>query len=83
MPRLTGQPVAGREGGLTMPQHLWSGSSEARACEVCLAHQIKSAGDWAPPISSICPGDPDDGGRRITRRRPDAPSGAPRMLEPA
>jgi hypothetical protein len=68
-----------------MPQHIWAGFSTVRACEVCYAHQVKAAGEWSPPVGLICPGDDDDDGRRVTRRRPDAPSGAPRarVLEDA
>jgi hypothetical protein len=70
-----------------MPQHLWSGFSIARACEVCFAHQVKCRGEWSPQISPICPGDPDDAPRRVTRRRPLAPAGGTslrqRELEPA
>jgi hypothetical protein len=68
-----------------MPQHLWSGFSDMRACEVCFAHQINSGGEWSPPVSSICPGDPDDAPRRVSRRRPLAPAGEMRQreLEPA
>jgi hypothetical protein len=69
-----------------MPQHVWIGFDKARWCEVCLAWQGKAGTEWTPPISSICPGDDEDGGRRrSTRRPPDAPSGVPRerVLESA
>jgi hypothetical protein len=68
-----------------MAQHLWHTNVTARACEVCLAVQVFGMDDWVPKVSPICAGDPDDdGGRRATRRRPNAPSGAPlRVLEDA
>jgi hypothetical protein len=52
---------------------------KVRACAVCYAHQVKAGGEWSPPVSLICRGDPDDGGRAATRRRPDAPCDAPRV----
>ena len=63
-----------------MAQHLWSSGLSVRVCEVCLAHQFAMGREWAPAVSSICPRDSDDDGRRITRRRPIAPSGAPRIM---
>jgi hypothetical protein len=63
-----------------MAQHLWQPISTMRICEVCFTPQFSISGEWAPPVSSICPGDPDDSGRRSTRRRPLAPSGAPRPM---
>jgi hypothetical protein len=68
-----------------MPQHLWRGMSLIRVCEVCLAHQFGKGDNWQPPVSPICSGGDDSGGRRrTTRPRPMAPSGAPsRVLEPA
>jgi hypothetical protein len=71
-----------------MAQHLWRGVESVRLCEVCLVSQMKLGGEWHRPVSPICSGDPDDGGRRTTRRRPNAPSGAPsgtllRVLEDA
>jgi hypothetical protein len=68
-----------------MPQHLWEGGATLRICDACRAFQAKVGGEWQPPHNSICPGDDDDDGRRVTRRRPDAPSDAPRgrMLEDA
>jgi hypothetical protein len=67
-----------------MAQHLWRGMSLIRVCEVCLAHQFGKGDDWQPHVSPICSGDPEgDGRRRATRPRPMAPSGAPRVLEPA
>jgi len=59
-----------------MAQHLWRGFLTARTCEVCLTTQFERQVGWTPPVSPICAGDPDDGGRRVTRRRPNAPSGA-------
>jgi hypothetical protein len=40
--------------------------------------------EW-PRTNPICAGDDEDGGRRVIRRRPNAPSGAPlvRVLESA
>ena len=65
-----------------MPQHLWRRFSNVRACEVCLASQAEAAGEWAPTVSFICPGDPDDDGPRgKPRGRPLAPSGALRVRE--
>jgi hypothetical protein len=67
-----------------MAQHLWHTFLMARLCETCRAMQFEQQVGWTPHVSPICPGDPDDGGRRITRRRPNAPSGAPlRVLEDA
>lgn len=67
-----------------MPQHLWRGVEMVRLCEVCFVSQMKLGGEWHRPVSPICSGDPhDDDGRRTTRRRPNAPSGAPRVLEDA
>jgi hypothetical protein len=68
-----------------MPQHLWTGGRSFRVCEVCKAAQAKRSGDWQPPVYLICPGDGDDDGdgRGVTRRRPNGPSGAPRVLERA
>ncbi len=71
-----------------MPQHLWRPLGPGRICEVCKALQIEDDAVWTPPIGPICSGDdPEDdgdGGWRGTRRRPNAPSGAPaRMLEDA
>jgi hypothetical protein len=75
-----------------MAQHLWLeqnvvlsvGRAGVRLCEVCLARQFGLSDDWQPPVGPICPGDPEDGGRRVTRPRPNAPSGAPvRVLEDA
>jgi hypothetical protein len=67
-----------------MPQHLWVGGDIVRMCEVCTAIQRASASGWTPPVSPICSGDPDDdGGRRRSRPKPVAPSGAPRVLEVA
>ena len=73
-----------------MAQHLWREGrvtfGRIRVCDACDARQI--TGDppmeW-PRISPICPGDDHDGGRRVIRRRPEAPSGAPRerVLESA
>lgn len=64
-----------------MAQHLWHEFLRIRACEVCLRTQIFAGGEWAPDLSPICAGDDDDGGRRRTRPKPVAPSGAPRVLE--
>lgn len=67
-----------------MAQHLWcSIASSARVCHVCLALQTKQANDWSPPVGLICPGDDEDRDRRSPRRRPDAPSRAPKVLEAA
>jgi hypothetical protein len=67
-----------------MAQHIWTTVSIFRFCEVCEARQFGTGEGWRPPISPICSGDDDDGGRRCTTRpRPMAPSGAPRVLEPA
>jgi hypothetical protein len=67
-----------------MPQHLWCEVRQIRVCEVCRALQCQADGSWSPRVSPICSGDPDhDGGRRTARPRPVAPSGAPRVLEPA
>lgn len=66
-----------------MPQHLWVGGEIVRMCEVCTAIQRATASGWTPPVSPICSGDDDDGGRRRPRNRPLAPSGAPRVLEDA
>jgi len=63
-----------------MPQHLWHEFPRTRFCEVCYATQTTLRADWSPPLSTICPGDPDDGGRRV-RLRPHAPSGDPKVLE--
>jgi hypothetical protein len=63
-----------------MAQHLWCESANMRICEACFKAQFIRSGDWAPAVSSICPGDPEDDGRRVTRRRPLAPSGAPRIM---
>jgi hypothetical protein len=68
-----------------MAQHLWRGFLMFRMCEVCHAMQSERQVGWTPPVGPICSGDPDDnGGRRVTGRRPNAPSGAPiRVLEDA
>jgi hypothetical protein len=66
-----------------MPQHLWRGALQIRSCEVCGALQSSFRGEWAPSVGPICPGDDDDGGRPAPRPKPNAPSGAPRVLEPA
>jgi hypothetical protein len=72
-----------------MAQHLWRGMVLMRICEVCGKHQFGENGDWQPHVDPICAGDDDDDGRRITRRRPNAPSlgtpsGTPlRVLEDA
>jgi hypothetical protein len=66
-----------------MAQHLWRGFPRFRKCEVCDAFQTERDGDWLPLINSICPGDPDDGGRLANQRRPIAPCGAPKVLEEA
>ena len=67
-----------------MAQHLWRGMSLIRVCEVCLAHQFGKGDDWQPRVSPICSGDDEGGGsRRRSPQRPMAPSGAPRVLEPA
>jgi hypothetical protein len=67
-----------------MAQHLWRTVSIFRFCEVCSARQLGQDDDWKPHVSPICSGDPDeDGRRRSGRRNPLAPSGAPRVLEPA
>lgn len=72
-----------------MPQHLWhvvrTEHWRIRVCEVCEARQI-TGGDPAPvwpQVSLICPGDPEDGGRRARRRPPIAPAGAPKQPEEA
>jgi hypothetical protein len=57
-----------------MPQHLWHDFSRTRFCEVCFASQRQAEGDWSPPVSPICPGDDEDGGRRA-RRKPLTPAG--------
>jgi hypothetical protein len=64
-----------------MAQHLWRGVPRFRMCEVCDVFQTERDGDWLPPVPSICPGDPDDGGRLARRRPPIAPAGAPKLLE--
>ena len=68
-----------------MAQHLWIGFTKARWCEACLVWQAKDRTGWTPPVNPICPGDDEDGGRRVMRRRPDAPAGGTRVreLEPA
>jgi hypothetical protein len=67
-----------------MAQHLWRGFLMVRMCEVCLAMQAEREAGWTPPVSPICSGDPDGGGRRRTRPLPHAPSGNPvRVLEDA
>jgi hypothetical protein len=67
-----------------MAQHLWRGFLMFRMCEVCSAMQSERQVGWTHHVSPICSGDPDDGGRRVTGRRPNAPSGAPvRVLEDA
>jgi hypothetical protein len=66
-----------------MAQHLWNEFRHGRLCEVCLALQDDFKGEWNPPVSPICAGDPDDGGGRVTRRRPNAPIGGQRVLEMA
>ena len=67
-----------------MPQHLWTMTTEViRFCEVCRVWQAGRGSDWTPPISAICPGDDNDDCGRVTRPRPNAPSGAPRVLEVA
>jgi hypothetical protein len=65
-----------------MAQHLWVGASVFRICEVCLAKQFRPDQEWEPTVSTICPGDPDDGGHR-RRPRPHAPTSSPRVLEDA
>jgi hypothetical protein len=66
-----------------MPQHIWIGKTHFRTCEDCNAYQVDHDGEWLPAVYPICPGDDEDGGRRVTRRRPNAPSGAPREREVA
>ncbi len=67
-----------------MAQHLWVTTSIIRICEDCLAKQFWGERAWTPEVNPICSGDPDDDGqRRRTRPRPNAPSGAPRVLEMA
>lgn len=66
-----------------MAQHLWFEARRVRFCEVCKASQGELDGHWAPSVSPICSGDDDDDGRRVVRPRPNAPSGAPRVLEMA
>ena len=67
-----------------MAQHIWIGRSPFRVCEDCNAYQVNHDGEWLPAVYPICRGDDDDdGGRSVTRRRPNAPSGAPRVLEVA
>jgi hypothetical protein len=71
-----------------MAQHLWHELTGRlgglRLCEVCATWQAGLSGDWKPEVSSICPGDPDDGGKRRVRPLPHAPSGNPiRVLEDA
>jgi hypothetical protein len=68
-----------------MAQHLWITFTHGRLCEVCRTLQADFTGEWKPPVSPICPGDDDEGGRgrRRNRPRPNAPSGAPRELEMA
>jgi hypothetical protein len=59
-----------------MPQHLWCETERSRrTCEVCEVRQAMGQDDWSPQVSAICPGDPDEGGRRGSRPRPNAPSG--------
>jgi hypothetical protein len=72
-------------GARSVAQHLWIGFDKARWCEACLVWQGKDRTGWTPAVNPICPGDDQDGGRRVIRRRPDAPSGAPRerVLESA
>jgi hypothetical protein len=65
-----------------MAQHLWNEFRHGRLCEVCLTLQADFTGAWKPPVSPICPGDDNDGGRRV-RPRPYAPSGSPLVLEDA
>ena len=65
-----------------MAQHLWQTFLMVRMCEVCRAAQTERQMGWTPPVSPICPGDDDDGGRRL-RPRPYAPSGSPLSLEDA
>jgi len=70
-----------------MAQHLWReaplpSGTDHRICEVCLTQQLRPGGAWGPRVSPICPGDDDDGGRRV-RPRPYAPAGSPRVLEDA
>ena len=66
-----------------MPQHIWRGDQKThRVCEVCLAPQVRERGEWMPALSPICPGDnEDDGARGRPRRRPNAPTSSPRVLE--
>jgi hypothetical protein len=66
-----------------MPQHLWhvvrAEHWRIRVCEGCDARQITGndpQSAWPPVVSTICPGDPDGGGRRANRGRPVAPAGA-------
>jgi hypothetical protein len=68
-----------------MPQHLWTNTQHFRLCGVCRAWQLPVNGNWSPPIGPICPGDDDeeDGSDAAGRRRPNAPSGSPRVLEDA
>ncbi len=53
-----------------MAQHLWVGTLIFRFCGVCEVRQY-----WAPPVSPICPGDDDDGGRPSAR--PSTPAECP------
>jgi hypothetical protein len=64
-----------------MAQHLWQGFPRFRRCEACDAFQTERDGAWSPAVNSICPGDPDDGGRLAKWGRPIAPAGAPKLLE--
>jgi hypothetical protein len=66
-------------------QHLWHEGARTRRCEVCMISQFFVRGEWSPPISAICPGDDEDGGRRRAGRRPKplVPAGSPPVLEDA
>ena len=58
-----------------MAEHLWQSTGHCRICGACLKLQIDTDEGWQPPVSPICLGDDNGGGRRRFPRRPRAPSG--------